>query len=501
MTTSVEAYCNPRFPRLGWIAELPLRDDIIVVEHGTGVECGEQFVVEGCWDAKFDELAFHHSACFFGSGLVVDDGVIHLVPSRSLTDRLLILRSHTHPMVSNSLLLLLAASGARLDESIDYAGVCHSIMAGVDNYVRDIPVRGLSDNKIEQIYYRPHVYSKGTFTIAETHTPISFPSYQNYLATLNTSLSAITSNLSAKERANTVHSYTSTSTGYDSTAVSALARDHGVTETFATCGDKTLDGGVLEDGTPIAQALQLRVTPLRPRVPDADTELLCLAATSDGRESVFIDMLKRFHDEPTIACLWAGYHGDKIWDRATSGIYCGTDIRRGDTSGLNLSEVRLQCGFINLSIPFMFASSVKDVVTIANSPEMTPWQTGGNYDRPVPRRIAEERGVPRAAFGREKLAILEYYAYPRHPELRQQFLKYLSNEQHFGPLKRYLYSIAEQVDYRRASITIIDRLFGERHMLRELIRPGSRSLPNTLYVWATNRAAEDYRQRLSPTRK
>ena len=499
MMISIEAHCNPRLPRLAWIAKLPLRDEIIAVEHGTGVECGEQFVVEGCWDATFNDLAFHRSACFCGSGLVVDDGIIHLVPSRSLTDRLLILRNRTHPMVSNSLLLLLAACGARLDEDIDYSSVCPSIIAGIDKYARDIPVRGLSDSKIEQIYYRPHTYSKGTFSIADTLTPRSFPSYQDYFAALNTSLSAITSNLSAKERSNRMHSYTTTSTGYDSTAVSALARNHGVTETFATCGDTTLDGGVLEDGTQVAQALQLHVTPLRPRIPDADIELLCLAATFDGRESVFIDMFKCFQDDPNIACLWAGYHGDKIWDRASSGKYCGTDIRRGDTSGLNLSEVRLQCGFINLSIPFLFASSVKDVVTIANSLEMAPWHIGGDYDRPIPRRIAEEHGVPRAVFGRKKLAIMEYYTYPRHPELRQQFFNYLSNEQHFGPLKRYLHSIAEQVDYRLASFASIDRLFGERHTLRKLIRPGSRNLSNTLYVWATNRATEDYRLRLMMT--
>jgi hypothetical protein len=41
---------------------------------------------------------------------------------------------------------------------------------------------------------------------------------------------------------------------------------------------------------------------------------------------------------------------------------------------------------------------------MAESGEMRPYQVGGRYDRPVPRRIAEEAGVPRGSFGTEKKA-------------------------------------------------------------------------------------------------
>ena len=35
---------------------------------------------------------------------------------------------------------------------------------------------------------------------------------------------------------------------------------------------------------------------------------------------------------------------------------------------------------------------------------MEPWRVHTNYDRPIPRRIAEEAGVPRELFGNKKRA-------------------------------------------------------------------------------------------------
>ena len=47
---------------------------------------------------------------------------------------------------------------------------------------------------------------------------------------------------------------------------------------------------------------------------------------------------------------------------------------------------------------------------------MKPWVLGTDYDRPIPRRILEERGVPRAAFGQVKRASVAMLdrGMPRH---------------------------------------------------------------------------------------
>lgn len=43
-----------------------------------------------------------------------------------------------------------------------------------------------------------------------------------------------------------------------------------------------------------------------------------------------------------------------------------------------------------------------EVNAISNSEEMKQWSVGGDYDRPIPRRIIEEKGVKREAFGNKK---------------------------------------------------------------------------------------------------
>jgi hypothetical protein len=40
---------------------------------------------------------------------------------------------------------------------------------------------------------------------------------------------------------------------------------------------------------------------------------------------------------------------------------------------------------------------------------MHPWRVGGRYDRPIARRIAEEGGIPRQAFGQRKSAAATWW--------------------------------------------------------------------------------------------
>lgn len=59
---------------------------------------------------------------------------------------------------------------------------------------------------------------------------------------------------------------------------------------------------------------------------------------------------------------------------------------------------------------------------------MDPWRLGTTYDRPIPRQIAEEAGIPRALFGWTKMASVVEFSRPRipwNPDLRAEYFQFL----------------------------------------------------------------------------
>lgn len=72
--------------------------------------------------------------------------------------------------------------------------------------------------------------------------------------------------------------------------------------------------------------------------------------------------------------------------------------------GLSSLEFRLRSGHFVLAPPCIAARHNRAIYDIAMSAAMRPWSVGGDYDRPIPRRIAEEAGVARERFGTRKLA-------------------------------------------------------------------------------------------------
>jgi hypothetical protein len=101
--------------------------------------------------------------------------------------------------------------------------------------------------------------------------------------------------------------------------------------------------------------------------------------------------------------LFTGFHGDKVWDVNNQKV--SPDIIRGDASGVSLAEFRLRLGFIHMPVPFLGCVHHPSIHVISNSAEMRSWSNGNNYDRPIPRRICEEHGIPGNLFGQQKKAI------------------------------------------------------------------------------------------------
>jgi hypothetical protein len=80
-------------------------------------------------------------------------------------------------------------------------------------------------------------------------------------------------------------------------------------------------------------------------------------------------------------------------------------LTRSGQSGCSLIEARLASGVIDCAVPYLFARSMKSINAITESSELRPWRLDNDYDRPIPRRLLEERGIPRAWFGHGKKAV------------------------------------------------------------------------------------------------
>jgi len=212
-------------------------------------------------------------------------------------------------------------------------------------------------------------------------------------------------------------------------------------------------------------------------------------------------MAKQIATTGGIGAVFTGYHGDKIWDVHTKGRYLADDILRGDTSGMNLSEIRLKSGFINVAVPFLLARGIRSIVAIGQSAAMAPWRVNNDYDRPIPRRIVESAGVARHLFGQRKRVVMSYYLQPFNPDLRRRFFAWLDDRYGFGGIRVKAYEMLHAVDWRLDPVLVrTGRAAGALNvprMLKRRLFPGQ-DLRQLMFKWAANDLADQIEAAAGP---
>lgn len=430
----------PDFPLLAWVARVDVSEGSATVLHGSMVEAHERGVLEGVWAGPYSDLGFVGSADFFGSGVDVREREVWFSPSRALVDRLMLADLHPKYVVSNSLPLLLAAVGARLRSDRTYVPESHAILSGVRDYDPGLPVEG-AISAVAQCFHTPFSVSSAGVRRGAVADAVPFATYDDYKRHLEERLEAIVRNATDPARERPIEGkFVALSGGYDSSAVAALVAQSESVRAFTSRRSNSslpswlFPSAAIDDGRPVADALSMSSFAAREsRGTHLEQELLAAAATDS--ELVFSELFRRIRQHGTPALLFSGYHGDKVWSRDPGRAYLGTDLRRGDISGLPLAEARLWAGAIHVAVPFIGARSIRSLVEISNSVEMAGWAVGGDYDRPIPRRLAETAGVPRTAFGQRKRAIVKTYALPRSAPLRADFLAWLRETHGIGAFR------------------------------------------------------------------
>ena len=480
----------PDWPPLAWLARCG--PDSVELLHGPMVEAGDECVSEGAWAGLFTAGDLDRAPVVAGSGVRVREGEAVFVASTSTVDRLHSLRGDDEALVSNSLPALLAASGAELDRGRDYGpALMGSVIRGIRRCAHQVPSSG---GPIGLHYFHNLVWDGRE--LAEREKPeasVGFADFEAYRAFLAESFAALAANMADPARRRRLAFLGTLSSGYDGNAATTLAAEAGCREAlcFETTRRERPDSGV-----PVAEALGIEPVVLRQgawrEVPEREflPEVPFLAVKHAGALVEFHAANERLEGK----VLVTGFYGDSIWNRDWE--HLGPDIRRKDASGLGFTEYRLRAGFAHCPPTFWAARQVAEVVGIARSPEMAPWVTGEEYQRPVARRIVEEAGVPRELFGRHKRVVAG-----RTLHRQREFLRPASGRDYAGWLRAHRAQLGLSL---AATSPRLDRMrFGFRqavlrlHTLSGAI-PGLASTP----VWRRRRLVLlDRRNRPTPFRR
>lgn len=434
---------NPSLPKLSWVAEVDQTVETVSIHHGPFVEVRDRFFIEGVWNGDFEQGDFGTTDCVFGTGAILGDRSVLFVSSASTTDYLYYHRTDKRVVVSNSLPLLLS----HIDDSLDphfkgYPGINYSIAEGIDDYIREIPTL---KGSVKRLMYRNLEVSSARVAEVEKDMPPRFHSFEAYYSYLLENYRHIVNNARDPNRKITLQIFSTQSKGYDSTAVNAIAAKLGIDKVFTSSKGKnnkylaTNDAAkqVDDDGSEICKALGVdcNVIDRRSFVREFEQEDLYYAGLHANQDA----NLKDINDHiDTATILLTGTLGE-IWytTDCAKGHSQPIDaaLRRWDLGGHGLAEIRLVVGFIHLPMPFIGARQRQDILRITESVEMKPWRLENAYDRPIPRRIAEQAGVPRHLFGQVKTGSVVIFPEPSIPQgerLRREFFDYLVREKIVG---------------------------------------------------------------------
>ena len=231
------ASANPSFPKLAWVADVHQSGGLVTLLHGRAVEVRPDFFIEGVWNGPFEKGEFANSECVFGTGAIVSTDGVRFVTSASTVDCLYYAEDNTRVRVSNCLPLLLAYIHDALDPRCStYPAICDSVMDGINAYRRDIPTK---KGAVRRLTYRNLDVSRSTISESEKTMPPRFQSFKDYQDYLLANYALIAANARDPTRIEPLEICSTQSTGYDTTAVNAIASRYGIDKVFTVSQAKS----------------------------------------------------------------------------------------------------------------------------------------------------------------------------------------------------------------------------------------------------------------------
>lgn len=397
--------------RNAWL--IVITADDISIQSGNGVEFGDAFFAEGAWAGPFTGLGLRSSPFRCGSGALIEhDEVILCAPTHSV-EAIYCFSQGSRVIASNSLQLIVAREQTAFPPNLaKVRSRARTLKAGRADY--DRALYETESGTMRRFAFGTVRVSRANLNLREEHPTAfaDFKHYREYRDHLLTTLRQLVDNAQNRHRRKPYDRVVTTvSSGYDSAACAALGKQLGAQEAVTLTTGR---GDIADSGKDVSNALGLLCHEYERfgsglTVRDGQSEYAhYLDASHLGAEhSDFLATINTTEDlffssfSPHLAnaVVLTGFHGDKAWDMRCSS---GPNVARGDNSGSGLDEFRKRIGFVNVPVPYIGVERHAELASICESDDMAEYRVGGPYDRPLPRRIAEESGVPRKAFGFKK---------------------------------------------------------------------------------------------------
>lgn len=478
------------WPKLAWVARFKRGGDEIEVYHGPMVETSDQWIAEAVWTGEFESGDFDRTDIVCGSGIRCRENKVVFVSPSTPMDRQWYCMKNGMWYVSNSLPALVACACLVLKEDSLYA----NSRSGSTRTTWGLkpPVRSFStqDGEVNLFWCDNLVFDGQEIrTVPKPDSAPHFRTFDDYYNFLVESAQGLKNNLDSPARHHKVTTVASISSGYDSPAAAVIAKHAGCNQTVTIKQSTSMWRGS-DCGAEIAQHLGMSCRSYNRTAKDFPNETAFWAGSG---YSHLVNWT--LFDYPESLCLFfQGNYGDSIWSRKKCPLPFVIEIM----NDLGVDEFRLHVGMFQCIVPFWGSKRAEEISNITLSPEMEPWTLHTDYDRPIPRRIIEQAGIPRGTFAvmKKDTSHASVFRWPYSPQQHGGFAQFLKDRGRYAPAS-WLVSLIRRISH-------IDGLF-YRNISRKLgLKKGRRpwddlSSPSLIFLWANTELRDKYKRALEET--
>jgi hypothetical protein len=425
-------------PVNGWSAVIRKQVDVIRVFHGSGVETRDQFFAEAVWNDRFDAEGMGRATLFFGTACMIRGKEAVFMTSSDQTAPLYSLQRKEEIILSNSIIHLMTLAGTAPLKAYPFYtyDLVRNSRAGIGQ-----PAGTLfhSGSGVLKVHFNTRISVNGRLKMGfSPYLTVPEPvNYTSLLSIYKAEIGRLFENGADEARGFKYSQTVLCSSGYDSLANAVVCAGLG-SRRFISVVDSRLASPGADSGKVPLGFLGLEVH---------EVDRLVHISNSNSCDAEFgltsihnYPFLSAFEDQLGHSLLVNGSLGDVIWS-----------VRHHRMSGndwkdwglfllpcLSSSEHRLRVGYIDVSPQSMFVRHAQAVFRIASSDEMDFFRIDPGYDRPIPRRIIEEAGIPRGSFATRKMrTAVVGFTNPvnMHSDAREAYCSFVERSVPTGPIR------------------------------------------------------------------